>query len=146
MGYALCRRPPIIAHCFRIADTWHCCKRVLVFLGRKPVIWHVWWLHFGVLGDLGRFWDIGEHNKGHFEVQACIFTDLWWILVPMGVILHAWCLYFTVLADPGTILGRSWDIREYKKGCFTACTKRGKCIFGALGDKWHAQREEFANN
>ena len=22
----------------------------------------------------------------------------------------------TVLGDPGTILGRSWDIREYKKG------------------------------
>ena len=53
MGYALCRRPPIIAHCFRIADTWHCCKRVLIFLGRKLVIWHDWWLHFGVLEDPG---------------------------------------------------------------------------------------------
>ena len=30
MGYALCRRPPIIAHCFRIADSWQCCKRILV--------------------------------------------------------------------------------------------------------------------
>ena len=56
-------------------------------------------------GTLGRFWDTGEHNKGHFEVQAWIFTDFWWILVPMGVIWHAWCLYFTVLGDPGTILG-----------------------------------------
>ena len=53
MGYALCRRPPIIAHCFRIADSLHCCKRVLVFLGRRPVIWYDWWLHFGVLGDPG---------------------------------------------------------------------------------------------
>ena len=53
MGYALCRRPPIIAHCFRIADSWQCCKRILVFLGRKPVIWHDWWLHFGVLADPG---------------------------------------------------------------------------------------------
>ena len=53
MGYALCRRPPIIAHCFRIADSLHCCKRVLVFLERKLVIWHDWWLHFGVLGDPG---------------------------------------------------------------------------------------------
>ena len=45
--------PLIIAHCFRIADSWHCCKRILVFSGRKPVIWHDWWLHFGVLGDPG---------------------------------------------------------------------------------------------
>ena len=31
-------------------------------------------------------------------------------MVPMGVIWHAWCLYFDVLEDPGTILGRPWDI------------------------------------
>ena len=37
-------------------------------------------------------------------------------MVPMGVIWHAWCLYFGVLGDPGTILGRSWDIGEHKKG------------------------------
>ena len=53
MGYALCRRPPIIAHCFRIADSWLFCKRVLVYFERKPVIWDDWWLHFGVLGDPG---------------------------------------------------------------------------------------------
>ena len=53
MGYALCRRPPIIAHCFRIADSWHCCKRILAFLVRKPVIWHDWLFHFGVLGNPG---------------------------------------------------------------------------------------------
>ena len=47
----------------------------LHFLGRKPVIWHDWWLHFGVLGTLGRCQDTGEHNKGHFEVQTWIFTD-----------------------------------------------------------------------
>ena len=34
----------------------------------------------------------------------------------MGVIWHALCFYFTVLGHPGTILGRSWDITEYKKG------------------------------
>ena len=56
------------------------------------------------LGTLGRFWDTWEHNKGHFEFQAWIFTDFLWILVPMGVIWHAWCLYFTVLGDPGAIL------------------------------------------
>ena len=38
------------------------------------------------------------------------------LMVPMGVIWHAWCLYFGVLGNPGTILGRSWDIWEYKKG------------------------------
>ena len=55
LNYAVCsrRRPPIIVHCFRIADFWHCRKWILVFLGRKPVIWHDWWLHFGVLADLG---------------------------------------------------------------------------------------------
>ena len=53
MGYALCRRPPIIAHCFRIADSWHCCKRILAALVRKPVIWHDWLFHFGVLGNPG---------------------------------------------------------------------------------------------
>ena len=81
-------------------------------------------LSFGVIGGftlaswrtLGRFWDTGEHNKVIFEVQAWIFTDFWWILVPMGVIWYAWRFYFTVLGDPGTILGRSWNIREYKKG------------------------------
>ena len=36
-------------------------------------------------------------------------------MVPMGVIWHAWCLYFGVLGDPGTILGRSWDIGGHKE-------------------------------
>ena len=57
------------------------------------------------------FWDTGEHNKENFdEVQAWISIDFWWILWPMGVIWHAWCFYFGVLGEPGTILGRSWDI------------------------------------
>ena len=37
-------------------------------------------------------------------------------MVPMGVIWHAWCLYFGVLEDPGTILGRSWDIGGHWEG------------------------------
>ena len=53
MGYALCRRPPIIAHCFRIADSWHCRKCILASLVRKPVIWHDWLFYFGVLGNPG---------------------------------------------------------------------------------------------
>ena len=31
-------------------------------------------------GTLGRSWGIGEHKKGHFEVQAWIFIDFWCIL------------------------------------------------------------------
>ena len=65
MGYALCRRPPIIAHCCRIADSWHCCHRILASLAPRPVIWHAWWLNSGVLGDPGSI-------LGHFEVLARI--------------------------------------------------------------------------
>ena len=88
--------------------------------------WHFWdaSLSFGMIvgftlaswGTLGRFWETGEHNKGNFQVQARIFTEFWWILVLMGVIWYAWCLCFIVLGDPGTILGRSWEMREHKKG------------------------------
>ena len=46
MGYALCRRPPIIARCTRITDSWHCCKRILAFLVPQPVIWYAWWTPF----------------------------------------------------------------------------------------------------
>ena len=51
--------------------------------------WHFWYpdLSFGMLGgltlaswrSLGRSWDTGEHNKGHFEIQAWIFVNFWWI-------------------------------------------------------------------
>ena len=67
-------------------------------------------------GTLRRFWETGEHNKGNFKVQAWMFTEFWWILVPMGVIWHAWCRYFGVLEDPGTILGRSLDTGGNKEG------------------------------
>ena len=96
----------------------------LGIVGSGP--WHSWYanLSFSMiggftlacLGTLGRFWDTWEHNKGHFEFQAWIFTDFLWILVPMDVIWHAWCLHFGVLGDSGTILGRSWDIGGHKEG------------------------------
>ena len=41
------------------------------------------------------------------------------LMVPLGVIWHARiarCLYFGVLGDPGTILGRPWDIGGHKEG------------------------------
>ena len=53
MGYALCRRPTNIVHCTRIADYWHCCKRILAFLVPRLVIWHAGWLNVGVLGVPG---------------------------------------------------------------------------------------------
>ena len=57
------------------------------------------WANFGTLGSI---------TNNNFEIQALIFIDFGWILVPMDVIWHAWSLYFGVLGDPGTILGRSW--------------------------------------
>ena len=74
MGYALCRRPLTIAHCFKIADSLHNCKRILDY--RCPN------LPFGMpgastlasWGTLGRSWDIGQQRKGRFEVQAWIFS------------------------------------------------------------------------
>ena len=81
--------------------------------------WYFWDanLSFGMIGGfnlaswgtLGRFCNTGEHNKGHFEVQAWISIDFWWILLPMVVI---WLLGASTLASWGTlgkILGRSWD-------------------------------------
>ena len=65
MGYALCRGPPTIAHCFKILDSWHFCKRIFWHLLPELVIWHAWYLHFGVLGDLGTILVIVEHKKGH---------------------------------------------------------------------------------
>ena len=80
MGYALCRRPLTIAHCFKIADFLHNCTRILDY--RCPN------LPFGMpgastlpsWGTLGRSWDIGQQRKGRFEVQAWIFIYFWWIL------------------------------------------------------------------
>ena len=70
MGYALCRRPPTIAHCLGL--------QILSIIASGS--WHFWYanLSFGMIGGftlapwgtLGRFWDTGEHNKGHFELQA----------------------------------------------------------------------------
>ena len=71
----------------------------------QPIISHAWWFHFGVLGDPGRSWDIGEHNKGRFEVQAwdlCIFVGsrdpillvLWVPWTTKGVFVHACPVFF----------------------------------------------------
>ena len=51
------------------------------------------------------------------SVSSVLRPDLRF-MAPMAVIWHAWCLYFGVPGDPGTILARSWDIREYKEGLY----------------------------
>ena len=81
MGDALCRRPPTIAHCARIADSWDCCKRILELLVPKPVIGMLDGLTLASWGTLGRSWDIGEQEEGYgyFEVQAWMFIDFCWI-------------------------------------------------------------------
>ena len=82
----------------------------LGIVGSGP--WHSWYanLSFSMiggftlacLGTLGRFWDTWEHNKGHFEFQAWIFTDFLCPWVSFGM------LGASTLASWGT-LGRSWD-------------------------------------
>ena len=106
MGYALCRRPPIIAHCFRIVDSWHCCKRIFVFLRRKFVIWHDWWLHFGLPGapwaDSGTLGSITKDTLRSRPGYSQIFNGFWCPWVSFGM------LGASTLPFWGT-LGRSWD-------------------------------------
>ena len=76
MGYALCRRPPTIAHYFKIVDSWHFYKQIRGSWCPD--------LSFGMLGastlaswgTLRRSWDSGEHKKDHWKVRAWIFIDL----------------------------------------------------------------------
>ena len=48
LGCALCRRPLAITH---NSKTLECLQADASCLVRKLAIWHVWCLHFGVLGD-----------------------------------------------------------------------------------------------
>ena len=127
MGYGTWRRgiglrplPPTPDHCSLLQDCRFLALLQADLRSFETQICHLaWlvaslWLPGGPWADFGTLASITKDT--YFEVQTWIFADFWWILVPMGVIWHAWCLYFTVLGDPGTILGRSWDTREYKKG------------------------------
>ena len=113
MGYALWRRPPNIAHCSRIADSRHCCKRILAFRYTNLLFRMIGSFTLVSWGTLGFFWDTREHNKGHFEVQAWISTDFWCYLACLEPLLWRpggpW-------DDPGAILGRSWEIGGHKEG------------------------------
>ena len=53
MGYGLCRRPPPLLIALGLQLLGISASRSWHFLVRKPVIWHAWWLHFGVLAEPG---------------------------------------------------------------------------------------------
>ena len=114
-----CRQPPTMAPC---ADSWHCCKQLLASLAA--------WL-LASWGALERSVDIRDHNTGHFEVHAQIFlvfadlrTVFWKFFKYLGsknahgCPLACWVPLLWCPGGPGTILGRSWNIGEYKKGHF----------------------------
>ena len=50
-GSRLSHWPLTLAHCFKIADYWHCCTQILAFLLPELVIWHARRLHFRIPGD-----------------------------------------------------------------------------------------------
>ena len=119
IGYALCRRP----------------RSLLIALGLQILgivasgSWHPWYpdLSFGMLGgltlapwmSLGRSWDIGEHNKGHFEVQARIPTILGGCRDPI----------LTVVEVPWT--------KKSGHGCHLACMAP---LLWRLGTAWDDPR------
>ena len=78
MGYPLCRQPLTIAHCCKLADSWHFCIDILDSWCPN--------LTFGMRGasiltsweTLGRFWNIGDHKK-------------WWQLVVQAWFLSIFC-------------------------------------------------------
>ena len=78
----------------------------LVLLVHKPVIWHDWWLHFGVLGDPGPiFGTLGTKTNDTLMSRLGFlpnFGGFWGSFVMLGASTSG------VLGDPGTILGRSW--------------------------------------
>ena len=70
-GYALCRQPLTIADRFNTLD-YYSYERILVFLLSKLIIWQVWCIHFGTLGDHGT---IQGHEKANFGIGPWIFLD-----------------------------------------------------------------------
>ena len=99
-GINACRRPPNIAHCSRIADSWRCCKRS----------WHFWYpdLSFGMLGGCTlAFWPwddletLGSTTKdtlrsrlGLFQFLVDLVTPFWNLFGYLG--LKKVCLFMLV--------------------------------------------------
>ena len=81
-------------------------ERVLVFLGRKLVIWHDWWLHFGVLGvpwaDFGTLGSITTDTLRSRPGFLQSYGGFWCPWLSFGM------LGASTLPSWGT-LGRSWD-------------------------------------
>ena len=99
MVYALCRRPPTIAHYFKI---WDSC----VFYKQIRGSWCPD-LSFGMLGGstLAPWWNPGT-ILGHSGAQQRTS------LLPRPVISHAWWLNFGVLVHIWTILGHNKEFVE----------------------------------
>ena len=120
---------------------------ILAFLVSRPVVWHAWWLHFGVLGDSGAILLKGSESvlKGGFNV-------LTWCL-KVKVFEGCKRVYMLLETDQGWLKGfrrswkcvwRLWDVlngwwcdenaekksvEKVFKGCF-------KMIEGCSTDVW----------
>ena len=74
MGYALRRQTLTIVHCSLSLQILAIFANGSWILVPELVIRHAWCLHFGALEDPGAILGHWEHKKGHFEVQAWIYT------------------------------------------------------------------------
>ena len=116
MGYALCRQPLTIAHCFKTSDYLRFRGNILLILVPRLVIWLAWSLHVACRGTLGRFWAPGGHKKGHFGVHASICFDLGGFLVP---VLKAFQVPRTrkVVSPHGCFQASVSDFLGFESGC-----------------------------
>ena len=119
MGYALCRRPPIIAHRIRIAESWHCCKRILASLVPTPVIWHVGEFNFVVLRNFGTIvGHLGAQQRtlwgpcsGFLQFSIYLGASVWKFvkcLGPKKVFVYVFLQVFL----SGGFRGLNLDVRE----------------------------------
>ena len=109
MGYALCRRPLTIAHCFKIADSLHNCKRILDY--RCPN------LPFGMPGAstlspvIKAPEELGSTRRETLGCQPWIFADLrgisgppfWscWLSLNNNCVFRHACLQVSLFKDFG---------------------------------------------
>ena len=93
----------------RIADSRHCCKRILAFFGTSTCHLRI----FGLFGTLGSITKDTLRSRLGFLLISGGFCCPWLLFggfVPL--LWHPGGPW----EDPGTILGRSWDIGGHKEG------------------------------